>query len=444
MLVFGGTEPLFFSLVQVLLLGLGVLLVVSYGNPGIGKPGFPVAIPLFLVALVLLQIVPLPASIVELFRSTAGVATRSTYATLSVVPYQTLSYLLLLLTYLVAFYLTISVCQSRAGKKHIIFALLALGALEAFYGLVQYLTGWQPLRSYAVGDLDPVGTYINKNHFAGLLEMILPFAIGLAIYHFAAIQRTAPDAWADARHIAGRSAVEKVVFWLFLAILIFGAVVLTQSRMGILSTLASIFVVMALIARVRKGRTARAVLIVGFLSGVILLIIWIGSLEPVLTRFEALEDQYAVTGQGRWAIWQDTFRLIPRYPWLGTGFGTFGEAYLGVQTSYLNRFVSHAHNDYLEIMSDGGLIGGLLIFGSFFYVLVRIIRCVGRTKDPLTKTTAVGAAGSLVAILCHSLADFNLQIPANALVFVVVLGLAFSCAREGIEGANRTENLSLG
>lgn len=141
-----------------------------------------------------------------------------------------------------------------------------------------------------------------------------------------------------------------------------------------MAALASILVVTTLVTSWGKGRTAKTVLLVAFLSAGILLIVWIGALEPTLSRFETLEHEYAVTGQGRWAIWQDTLRLISRHPWFGTGFGTLGEAYRSVQTSYPNKFVQHSHNDYLEIISGLRLIGEVLMFGSFFYLLVGTIK----------------------------------------------------------------------
>lgn len=97
-LAFGGTEPLFFSVVRILLLGMGIPLIVAYATPRVGKPRLPLAIPIFLVALVLLQIVPFPTSVVQLMRAAGDLPVGASLATINIAPYETLSHLLLLLT----------------------------------------------------------------------------------------------------------------------------------------------------------------------------------------------------------------------------------------------------------------------------------------------------------------------------------------------------------
>src|SRR6266702_4519071 len=106
-------------------------------------------------------------------RTLEDLADRSHF-TVSIAQYQTVSHLLLLVTYLNAFFLTLVVCQYRNSKKRLVFALLALGMFEALYGLIQYFTGWQQIFTYVKKYYleDATGTYINRNHFAGLLEMI--------------------------------------------------------------------------------------------------------------------------------------------------------------------------------------------------------------------------------------------------------------------------------
>ena len=138
---FGGTSPPFFFLTQFIILGLGVLVLsANLGTPIVGVD-LPLLVPFSLFALVLLQIIPIPA-----FLGPLAVASRDALAgqrihTLSFAPYQTVSHLLLLVTYLTAFYLVLWICEQRGAKKRIVYSLLALGTFEAFYGLVQYLTG---------------------------------------------------------------------------------------------------------------------------------------------------------------------------------------------------------------------------------------------------------------------------------------------------------------
>src|ERR1700737_761095 len=129
-LAFGGTEMPYFSIVQITFLGLGVLLLATYNSTLIRDPRPPVMIPLSLVVFVLLQCVHLPGS----RNSSDGVS----LSAVSIAPYETLSHLLVLVTYLAAFYLTFMVVQQPDGGRRLLFALLALGTFEACYGLLQY------------------------------------------------------------------------------------------------------------------------------------------------------------------------------------------------------------------------------------------------------------------------------------------------------------------
>jgi O-antigen ligase len=167
------------------------------------------------------------------------------------------------------------------------------------------------------------------------------------------------------------------------------------------------------------------VLTLAFLTAGMCMAVWIGP-EPVIARFETLGQQHATPAGNRWAIWKDTVRLIDGHPWSGTGLGTFSAAYPAVQTAFAGRFVSHAHNDYLEFAAELGIPAALLLFGAVFYLLLQSARSFRQNDSRFERAIALGCFGSLFAISLHSLTDFNLHIPANALVFVVVLGLAYS------------------
>jgi len=201
-LSFGGTEPVSFSFVQVLLLGLAVPILATHRSELWGNLSPPVAVPLVLVLIVLLQVVPIPGLLVELVWGAAGPASDS-LSTISIVPYATLAHLLQLLTYLTVFYLTIVVCRRPNGKKHLILVLLGLGAFEALYGMVQYLTGWQQIFTFVKKyNLESAtGTYINGNHFAGLLEMVLPFALALVFYYSSMLRQAQLQGPARLRNI---------------------------------------------------------------------------------------------------------------------------------------------------------------------------------------------------------------------------------------------------
>ncbi len=182
-LAFGGTAPSFFAVTQLIILGMGVLFVLSGRFSRVTSTHIPIASPLLLFAFVLLQVCPLPVCLAPLFGRASDDLVGESHFTVSMVQYQTVSHLLLLATYLTAFFLTLVLCRDANAKRRLVFAILLLGVFEALYGLIQYLTGWQQIFTYVKKYYleEATGTYVNRNHFAGFLEMILPFAVVLTL-----------------------------------------------------------------------------------------------------------------------------------------------------------------------------------------------------------------------------------------------------------------------
>src|SRR6267154_1004964 len=431
-LAFGGTAPSFFAVAQVIILGLGILFVLSGRFSRLVGVGIPVVSPLLLAALVLLQICPLPVSLTPIFGRARDELPAGSYFTVSMARYQTVSHLLLLVTYLTAFFLTLFLCRDRNAKKQLVFALVSLGVFEALYGLIQYLTGWQQIFAYVKKYYleEATGTYINRNHFAGFLEMILPFAVVLTLRGTRLLFQNPSSRTATLRKIASRTELLSLVFWFFLAILLFVALVLSRSRMGIISALVSILAILTLDGTASMRARTRAAVAALFFLGVLGLVVWIGS-DPVMSRFETLGQEYNLSGQNRISIWRDTLGLLRHHPLLGTGLGSFSTVYPSVQSVFLTLLVEHAHCDYLEVASELGLPGAILVFGSIFWVLAQTVGQFKKAEESFDKAVSLGCIGSIAAILVHSLADFNLYIPANALVFTVILALAWSHARPG-------------
>src|SRR5467141_1371709 len=428
-LAFGGTAPSFFAITQVIILGLGVLFILSGQVSRITSTHIPIVSPLLLFAFVLLQVCPLPVSLAPLFGRTPDDLVGESHFTVSMSPYQTVSHLLLLVTYLAAFFLTLVLCRNPNAKRRLVLAIVSLGVFEALYGLIQYLTGWQQIFTYVKKYYleEATGTYINRNHFAGFLEMILPFAVVLALRWAALLFKNTSSGTARLRKIASRTELLSLALWLFLGTLLFVALVLSRSRMGLISMLVSLVAILALAGTASMPARTRVAVAILFFLGVLGLILWIG-IDPVMSRFETLGQEYNSSGQNRISIWRDTLGLIRHHPLLGTGLGSFSVVYPSVQTVFLTLLVEHAHCDYLEVATDLGLPGAILAFGSMFWVLAQTARRYRKTEESFDKAVSLGCIGSIVAILVHSLADFNLYIPANALVFTVIVALAWSNA----------------
>jgi len=437
-LAFGGTAAPFFLVPQLIVLALGAFVVSASPRSTLASVRLPLSAPLLLVALVLLQILPLPASFAQSFGAPGDDFLGPGHFTLSIAPYQTVSHLLLLITCLTAFYLVLLVCQDRDAKKRLVYVLVGVGTFEALYGLLQYLTGWQQIFTYVKKYYleEATGTYINRNHFAGLLGMVLPFVVVLALGKAHTLRRAAGRSEVPAPGVLSSVELLPVVFWFFLASVIFTALIFSRSRMGCVSALISLIAVLSLARTSQWSARTRAVIVTLFSLGVVGLVVWIGS-DPVIARFETLGQEYGQTGQNRLSIWCDTLKLIHQHPLLGTGLGTFSVAYPSVQTAFLNLLVDHAHCDYLEVVSELGLPGGILVFGSILWVHGQAVRHYWEAEDRFETAICLGCAGSITAILVHSLADFNLYIPANALVFAVIIALAWSASQSQDKGNRR-------
>ncbi len=423
-LAFGGTERVSYAIVEVVLFAAAILLLSYSGFSSLPASRLLLAVPSGFLVLVLFQLVSLP---------------RAGHPSLSIAPGETLAHFLVLLTCLTAFVLTLALGGQRGPRRRIVYGLLAIGGFEALYGLVQYLTGWQHIFSYVrIYRQDAAsGTYINENHFAGLLEMILPLCLALSLCQLELLGEPDKFGAAGVRRLLGRAELSRSLFWLAAAIVILLALIFSYSRMGILAAICSLLWIFGAAASLRLPRRTSVALAVLFVLAGGWLVMWVGP-GPVIKRFGALGQEAALNGESRLAIWRGSAALIRRHPWLGTGLGTFPIAYTSVQTAFLGNFVNHAHNDYLELASDLGIPSALVLFASILYVPVRTLRRLREIHRPFDRAIALGATGAIVALLLHSFADFNLYIPANAMTFCVILGLALStCSaqREPVGGA---------
>ncbi len=270
------------------------------------------------------------------------------------------------------------------------------------------------------------------NHFAGLLEMILPFALGLAFYHWqSARQRSRGRSLRSFAENLGRPGILKCFLLLLAAAVLLVAIVFSFSRMGMISALVSLGAMAAVVWIGRRRSPLPAALILLLLAGGIAAAAWVG-VGPVVEHFEQLpqNEPFARASQGRVAVWNDTLQLIRAHPWAGVGLGCFQYAFTAVQSTERTYLVDHAHNDYLESAAELGLPCAALFFAAIVWIAAWTLRASLRARSSLARALALGAFGAIVALLAHGVADFNLQIPANALVFAVVLGIGYAMSRD--------------
>jgi O-antigen ligase len=294
------------------------------------------------------------------------------------------------------------------GKKVVSYFhyLVVIGIAEALYGLIQRFFSPGSVLGYRGPYSSSSGTLINPNQFAGLLEMLIPAALGLA---FVAATRHRDVARSYVYILAGA----------FMGL----ALVSSLSRAGILSfMLTTLF--LALLIKVRlSGQWVAGGLGLGLLALVTVGALWVG-IGVVLEQYQELLEQDALISEGRLFIYQDTLRLIANNP-LGVGHGKFKDVFRQYQTFRPAALFDHAHNDYLESAADLGLPIAIVFWGVVLFILVNSTRSFlagGLSMD--LQGALLGCIGAIFSILVHSFVDFNLQIPSNCMLFMSFLGLA--------------------
>jgi O-antigen ligase len=148
--------------------------------------------------------------------------------------------------------------------------------------------------------------------------------------------------------------------------------------------------------------------------------------RQLLDRFGALAGGNSVATDPRARIWSDTLPLIAAHKWVGCGLGAYEYAFYCFNTRSPMDTIDFAHNDYLQIAAELGLIGAALAAALALWIVWRLLSVVLRMRASQNWELAVGILGALFAIGVHSLADFNLYIPANALTLAWLSGMADS------------------
>ena len=314
-LAFGGTEPMSFAVVEMVL--LGAVLAVLVGSKDFEWAGTwrTAVVPAALIGLVIFQSVPLPGGLLRLLRPDNPVlgATLSSdshsFSSLSIAPYNTRIHLILVVCCAAVFFFARILGQDRASRRRIVTWSVALGTFEALYGLVQYLTGWQRIFGYVkkYNLEEATGTYVNRNHFAGFLEMVIPFGVALVLYENAKLPRkVVPGRNARIKRVLGARKLSRIGLWLLAAMVMVAGLFFSFSRMGIISAVASLAVMAAFSGFQRKAGLWVAA---GIMACGIILVLWMGA-GPALGRFGTISEEYASADESRWSLWKDTARLI--------------------------------------------------------------------------------------------------------------------------------------
>ncbi len=431
-LAFGGVQTLAYSLAEIALF-LAVLFLL-FKQARQGRIDLPLPVwPVLFALVVALQAVPLPSWLVvrlsparQLDADLANLSTgKWIWTTLSIYPHATVVTLFKFLAYLGAFVLAGYFFDSRKGRSVLLQCLMILGLFEATYGTYQYLTGSPKIfaytKEYDIGQA--TGTYINRNHFAGLLELALCAFIASIYYSFQIWSESRSSGGGQKGHRSGSSLGFRTVFYVFLLVIVVVGVGLSRSRTGILAALFSL-VFVALLAQFRARQKGWMLGVFFFVVCLVGYALWIG-LDPVLARFEQLREPGYRRLEARLSFAKDEARIVRDYPLVGTGLGTFGIAFRHYQTTFVDSYADHAHNDYLEFASETGLLGAALLLLPIFYLFGRMIFSFISDPRRYRSAATLGCIAGTLSLFLHSFTDFNLQIPANALIFAVISGIGY-------------------
>jgi hypothetical protein len=264
----------------------------------------------------------------------------------------------------------------------------------------------------------PFGPYINKNNYAGWMLMALPVAFGLFAASLDRLWRSVgPDR--SARFLALSSKDGARALLAGLAVVVMGvSIVVSMSRSGMIA-LAGAIVGLAWFAPVERPRRAARVAM-AFLA-LAIVAAWAGA-GTIRSRFE---DRADASVRGRLIAWRNAARITATYPLIGTGFNTFGTAMLLYQEGDSDNFWEEAHNDYLQVAAEGGIIGASAAVLAIGVIAVEVRRRF-RDESPSrsSRWIRLGAVAGILAIGFQELGEFSLQIPGNAAMFAVLVGLA--------------------
>jgi O-antigen ligase len=324
-------------------------------------------------------------------------------ARLTVYPFLTRTEFLLLTSYLTLLFLLVQVFRTPRQWREFAWFVITFGFAAALFGILQDLTSNGKLYWFHVlrnGGM-PYGPYVNRNHFAGLMELVAP--LGLAMVAIPGVKR------------------QQLPLVALLAALPVGALFLSASRGGIAAFGCEV-VVLVILLWIGKGEKRHLLAFLVAIALAVGLVGWLG-VAQVVSRFsdthnpEVTERRRISMARGAWHIFLD-------HPVLGTGLGTVVSVYPRYETDYDGKIVDHVHNDHLEFLAETGALGGLCWLLFIAVLVYSALKNLSAHQDPFIRAVQLGALVGCIGLLIHGLVDFNLHIPANALLFYLLAGMA--------------------
>jgi putative inorganic carbon (HCO3(-)) transporter len=342
--------------------------------------------------------------------------------TLSIDPQAARVSMLKSLAYAGVFFLVLALVNRRSRVQLLARVIVYSAVIHAVYAVLMHLSVSDDEYFGTIirhGD-SASGTYANRNHFAGYLEMSLAVGIGLLI---SGLSDRKADSWKKFLRLTIEWILSpKMILRLALCILVI-ALTTTHSRMGNTAFFASLLVAGALGILLSRKATRNTVFLLASLVAIDLFIV--GSWFGVEKLAQRLERTTAQNVQEREEPAAYTVPLIKDYPVFGSGPGSFYVAFPRYRPASVVNYYDYTHNDYAQFAAESGILG-LALLGSFVALsLGAALVAQWQRRDPLMRGMSFACLMGVTAILIHSWVDFNLQIPANAMLFMVLLALGW-------------------
>ena len=325
------------------------------------------------------------------------------------------------LMYAGVFTLTLLMVNTTERLAQVIWVVILAASFQACYGSLMTLTGleygfFQEKEHYRNV---ATGTYINRNHLAGLLELSIALGVGMLLgqptrYYGSFRQRL--------RQLISVMLSSKIILRLLLAVMVI-ALVLTRSRMGNTAFFASLMIAGALaLLLMRNKTTATTILLTSLLVIDIAIVGTFFGVDKVAERLQETSTE----GESRDEVARDTFAMFMEYPITGVGAGNFTYVFPAFKGDDIltRRIYNNAHNDYAQFAAEFGAPATLALGVLVLWALWNGVAAMRKRNSPLHQGVGFAAVMSIIAYSIHSTVDFNLQIPANAFILTMILALA--------------------
>ncbi len=332
---------------------------------------------------------------------------------LSLDGYSTRFAVIQLIIYLIFFSAALVFINSRKRLQRLVASIIIFASIMAFFGILQRLANLE-----AIYGLRPstqaisFGSFVNQHHFAAFMEMSIGLTIAL---------------------LFGKAVKKDKNLLLIISAVIMGiAVILTGSRGGLLSLLGVLAFIIAanLLGKKEGGRSSgfrRNFALIG--GGVALVLVIFGAVfllggDQSLLRGTGLQNASADLSSGRTHFWRTALKIFFDYPILGVGFNAFGAVFPQYDTWNGTLRVEQAHNDYLQMLTEAGVLGLACVVGFIFLLFKKTLRTLSKTTDLFRRHTAIGALAGCFGVLLHSFFDFPLRTPSNGFFFLLLTVIA--------------------